>query len=286
MDSSTFRSIEEVPEVEEEPSLSAPWGGPQQHSKKRACRGVRRPTARWNDEGDADGGLLVEPEDEPGSGAGSGDGGVASGSFIEQAFPVRRPWAEAEAAQGQQEWDSVRPAVQRSYVGHLPRVVALREERLAMLKALLEERLAAVPACCPTCHGENLQQLEPVLVLYVSTECCFKLAVPRHACLTVGCGGVFAPSPFAAGCFPATPKVSWDVAQASAAQPARWFDLSMLHLLDGLIFQPSRSTAVYGLASVIHRQHVLNGCGNLLGWEHFKRQLGDVLMVGCPPTCI
>ena len=51
----------------------------------------------------------------------------------------------------------------------------------------------------------------------------------------------------------------------------------MLQLLDGLIFRANRSIAVYGLAAVIHHQHKLNGCSDLLGWEHFKRQLGDVL---------
>ena len=90
---------------------------------------------------------------------------------------------------------------------------------------------------------------------------------------------MYAPSPFAANCFPATPKVSWGVTQSRPGQQARWFDLRMLQLLDSLVCRPSSPVAVHSLAAVIHRQHVLKRCGSILGWEHFKRQLSDVLMV-------
>ena len=106
----------------------------------------------------------------------------------------------------------------------------------------------------------------------------FVLPVPRYRCSKPGCEGSFAPCPFAAGCFPATPKVSWDVTLFSERHPARWFDLRLLQLADALIFN-GRSQAVYGFASVVHRQHAANDCSASLGWEHFKRQLGEAIMV-------
>jgi hypothetical protein len=124
-----------------------------------------------------------------------------------------------------------------------------------------------------------MEQLEPACVLYVGIDCCFQLPVPRWACRDAGCGGSFAPSPFLVGCFPATPKASWDVMQSSPSHPARWIELQLLSLADSLIYQGGRPAAVYSLAAAIHNQHERNGCANLLGWEHFKRQLGEVLMV-------
>ena len=106
----------------------------------------------------------------------------------------------------------------------------------------------------------------------------FVLPVPRYRCSKPGCEGSFAPCPFAAGCFPATPKVSWDLTLFSERHPARWFDLRLLQLADALIFN-GRSQAVYGFASVVHRQHAANDCSASLGWEHFKRQLGEAIMV-------
>ena len=69
-----------------------------------------------------------------------------------------------------------------------------------------------------------------------------------------------------------------DVTQSSASHPARWIDLRLLQLADTLIFSGS-SVAVYGFAAAVHRQHIANGCGALLRWEHFKRQLGEAIMV-------
>lgn len=116
-------------------------------------------------------------------------------------------------------------------------------------------------------------------VLYISIEARFNVTVPRYTCIQLGCGGSFAPSPFAAGCFPATPKAGWDVAQSSPGQPARWIDLRLLQLADSLIFQGGRSMAVYSFSAAIHQQHELNGCDDPLGWDHFKRQLGEAIMV-------
>lgn len=185
---------------------------------------------------------------------------------------------QTSAAERQLRWDPVRKEMQRSYVQHLSEITALRQEQQQLLKAALERRLAAQPASCRQCGGSDMQALEPVEVLYISVDHCILVAVPRYSCQQPDCGGGFAPSPFAAGCFPATPKVSWDVAQSNAGQPARWFDLRLLQLADGLRFQ-TRRTAVHSFAAVVHQQHVQNGCGHLVGWEHFKRQLSDALMV-------
>ncbi|PSC68954.1 hypothetical protein C2E20_7492 [Micractinium conductrix] len=57
----------------------------------------------------------------------------------------------------------------------------------------------------------------------------------------------------------------------------RWFDLQLLQLCDSLTFA-GRAAAVYSLATVVHKQHELNGCSAPLGWEHMKRQLGEALM--------
>eukprot|EP00887_Chlorella_sp_A99_P005668 scaffold1.g5668.t1 len=278
MASIRFRRIDEVPEIEEEGSVRVPWEQQQPHAPSRAARGVRR---RRDDAGDTswpaeqdEGGW--EPADGAAPTTTAADGAAAS--FLERGAAIRDPFAEPAAAQRQQQWDSTRLDQQRAYVEELENFHALRAERASELKSLLERCLADVQPSCPTCSDSDMQQQQPVSVLYVGTEFCFPLAVPRYACRVEGCNGAFAPSAFVAGCFPANPKSSWDVLQASAAQPARWFDLCMLQLLDGLVFQPGRSAAVYGLAAVIHRQHTLNGCGGLLGWEHFKRQLGDVLM--------
>ncbi|PSC76086.1 serine threonine [Micractinium conductrix] len=50
----------------------------------------------------------------------------------------------------------------------------------------------------------------------------------------------------------------------------------LLQLCDSLIFA-GRAAAVYSLATVVHKQHELNGCSAPLGWEHMKRQLGEAL---------
>ena len=102
---------------------------------------------------------------------------------------------------------------------------------------------------------------------------------PVYGCRAAGCGGSFAPSPFSAGCFPLTPKVSWDITQVSPAHPARWVDLRLLRLCDGIIFGGGRSASVYSLVAAIHRCLKLNGCGVELSFEHLKRQLGEAIMV-------
>ena len=128
-----------------------------------------------------------------------------------------------------------------------------------------------------------MEPADPVSVLIIGTEVRFLLVVALWRCRC--CGSVFAPSPFSVGCFPATPKVSWDVAQASIAHPACWLDLWLLQLCDSIIHGGGRSAAVYSLATAIHQQHTLNGRADPpLSWGHFKRLLGDVLAVR--PRCL
>ena len=145
----------------------------------------------------------------------------------------------------------------------------------------MEDCLAAVPAWCSMCGSATMELQEPAQVLYIGTEVRFELSVPVYRCKVDGCSGTFAPQPFAVHCFPANPNSSWDVTQASAAHPARWFCMRLLQLADAFTFSGAH-TAVYSLATIVHRQHTLNGCTAPLGWEHFKRQLSEALMVsGC-----
>ena len=227
---------------------------------------------------DAGGGLESAAE-EGGSAPACAEAAAGGGNYSESAANVHVPWAAAASAVNQQKWNIIRLPLQRSYVQHVPSMHALREKERAAACAAMERSLAEVPPHCFRCSGVDMQQEEPVRVLYIATDARFQLAVPRYSCRSMGCDGMFAPSPFAAGCFPATPKVSWDVAQASPAQPARWIDLRLLQLADGLLFQAGRGVAVHSFAAVVHHQHELNGCADPLGWEHFKRQLGEALMV-------
>lgn len=215
--------------------------------------------------------------------AAAGAAAAAPFRFSQRGAAISNPLAASQASERQLRWDPVRKEMQRSYVQHLPEIIAVRKEQQQLLKAALERRLDAQHASCRQCSGIDMQKVEPVEVLYISVDHCLLMAVPRYRCQRPDCGGGFAPSPFAAGCFPATPKVSWDVAQSNAGQPARWFDLRLLQLADGLRFQ-TRRTAVHSFAAVVHQQHVQNGCGHLLGWEHFKRQLSDALAVRCAAT--
>lgn len=170
--------------------------------------------------------------------------------------------------------------MQRAYIEQLATVYRLRDQQRAQLKEGLEASLACQVPFCGCCGGTNLQQSpQPVMVLYISMDYCFHLAVPLWSCLEPGCGGSFVPTAFAIGCFPATPITGWDIRKARPGQPARWLDQRLLQLADSLRYQ-ARGTAVHTLAQVLHRQHVLNGCEALVGWEHFKRQLQEALMVG------
>ena len=126
----------------------------------------------------------------------------------------------------------MRSAVQRSYIVHLADMDSLRAGLRTWLKVAMEEALATAQPCCPLCQAEDMEQIEPADVLYVVTEYCFQLAAPRWRCFLVGCDGIFTRSPSTANCFPATPKVSWDVTQSHRGQRARWFDLRMLQILD------------------------------------------------------
>ena len=178
----------------------------------------------------------------------------------------------------QQKWDGVRSSLHRGYVEQQPAIDALRREAIAAHRQSLQECLAAVQPCCSCCGGTDMQLAGPMEVLYIGIERRFLLSVPVSSCRVEGCGGRFAPSSFSVGCFPATPNASWDVAQTSGMYERRWFDLQLLQLCDSLTFA-GRAAAVYSLATVVHKQHELNGCSAPLGWEHMKRQLGEALMV-------
>ncbi|PSC74817.1 Galactose mutarotase [Micractinium conductrix] len=106
----------------------------------------------------------------------------------------------------------------------------------------------------------------------------YHLDVPRASCRVPGCGGTWAPSPCAAGCFPATPRVCLDVSLCGPGLPARWFDWQLLHMSDGLVFEGRRPAAVNSIAAVVHRLHEANGCSEPMGCEHFKRQLHEAVM--------
>ena len=169
--------------------------------------------------------------------------------------------------------------MQRSYVQHLAGSCALNGRLLDAQRTLLEEALAAQQPACSSCGGLEMEAAEPATVLYLGTQRCFKLSVPMFGCLSPACSGRFAPSPFAVGCFPATPKASLNVTLAGPQYPARWFDLQLLQLTDSIIFGGGRSPAVYTVAGAIHRQYTLNRCSDVPGWEHFKRQMGEALQV-------
>lgn len=182
-------------------------------------------------------------------------------------------------------WDSARAAMQRRYVEQLPAMHALGEQRIQAERTLLEIKLAAQVPSCPCCGGSEMQPLAPVPVLYVGTELRFHLEAPVHACCAEGCSGRYAPSPFSIGCFPLTPKVSWDITQASPVQPARWVDLRLLRLCDSIIFTGGRSASVHGLVAAVHRCHELNGCTTPLAFDHLKRQIGEAIMVRAGGRC-
>ena len=177
---SDFRWLdnEEAPEESAEGSLRLP-GMP---SQRRAIRGVRRPLVRISKTDDFIG--AVEGVWEPVGSTGDRPpaGGTAdpvNGGFVEQASSVPRPFAEAEATQRQQQWESVRPAVQCSCLEHLADMDSLRAGLRTGLKVAMEEALAAAQPCCPLCQAEDMEQVAPADVLYVGTEYCFELAAPR-----------------------------------------------------------------------------------------------------------
>jgi hypothetical protein len=263
---------------------------------KRATRGVRGPSTRGTEQqqqqqqGEEEASLPQGDVDEwidEGPGAAEGPAAPAAAAGGRAAGNIVNPWAAAQAAQEQQKWDAIRPEIYRSYVEQLPDQVALAAELKLATKVALEQRLAAVQPCCRRCGSlDTMQVQQPACVLYIGTEYRFELQVPRYSCHVVGCDGTFAPSPFAAGCFPATPVASWDVVQSRPGQGARWLDTRLLQLADSLIFTGNRPAAMYSLAAVVHQQHALNGCSDSLGLEHFKRQLGEAVMVGNYCFCL
>jgi hypothetical protein len=281
--------------IDEQPS----WGTTptQPAAQKRATRGVRQPNqpkqqaeASGEDEfgvedwGDDWGAAAVEAQSPAGgpadaAAAGSSSPVAGASTFPERAGGIRNPWAAANNVSNQQKWDEVRPAMHRSYVSNLPGIHALRMELRAAQQAVMQQRLAAVQPCCNHCGSADMREGQPAAVLYVGTEARFVLLVPQYNCRQDGCHGSFSPSPVVVNCWPATAKVSWDVSLSSAAQPARWFDISMLQLADTLIFQGGRSVAVHTLAAGVHQQHKLNGCTDHLGFDHFKRQLAEAICV-------
>lgn len=168
----------------------------------------------------------------------------------------------------------------RSYVQHVAGIRSLNSKLLDAQLSSMEACLAAeLPPQCSLCGGHHMQLSASASVLYVGVEVRFELKVPIYHCSSVACKGAFAPDAFTVGCFPATPKASWDVTQSGPAQPARWFDLRLLQLCDSLIYGGGRSAAVHSLAVAIHRQHALNGSTAPLAWDHFRRQLGEAIMV-------
>lgn len=179
----------------------------------------------------------------------------------------------------QQKGYAVRPQMQRSYVEHLPGARAFGAELQSSLRTLMEARLAAQLSWCSNCSGNNLEAVQPAKVLYIGTDMRLELSMPVYHCRDPGCCGVFAPIPFNVGCFPVTPKVCWDVSQVSLAHPAHWFDLLLLQLCDSVIIGSGKSVAVYSLAAAMHRNHEPNGFIAPLAFEHFKRQLDEVIMV-------
>ena len=259
--------------------------------RRRYTRGVRAaaaasetdvdgPDHAWDAAGDWDGPEAAGSDGHAATAAAAGGGGGTS--FEQRAASTSAPWALADAVQRQQKWDSSRDALHRSYVEHLPRARAMGIELLDAQRKHMEDCLAAVPAWCSMCGSATMELQEPAQVLYIGTEVRFELSVPVYRCKVDGCSGTFAPQPFAVHCFPANPNSSWDVTQASAAHPARWFCMRLLQLADAFTFSGAHTPAVYSLATIVHRQHTLNGCTAPLGWENFKRQLSEALMVsGC-----
>ena len=144
----------------------------------------------------------------------------------------------------------------------------------------MEAGLGAEPCCCRTCGSLEMSAAEPAVVLVITVDYRFTISVPRFTCAEEGCPGTFAPSPFAAGCFPATPCVSWDVSQATQQHPARWFDMRLMQLGDALMYGVRRAVAAHSLANVVLTQHELNGCGGeRINLDHLKRQLSDTIVV-------
>ena len=257
--------------------------------RKRVTRGLRLASLRAAQPAEADSsamdggwedwGAAVADGDASDGGAAATAGGANGSSYGFERLPgAQAPWQRAEATMRQQKWDGVRSSLHRGYVEQQPAIDALRREAIAAHRQSLQECLAAVQPCCSCCGGTDMQLAGPMEVLYIGIERRFLLSVPVSSCRVEGCGGRFAPSSFSVGCFPATPNASWDVAQTSGMYERRWFDLQLLQLCDSLTFA-GRAAAVYSLATVVHKQHELNGCSAPLGWEHMKRQLGEALMV-------
>ncbi len=270
-----------------EPLKSKPvFSGPAAAKRSRANTGTRRPTTRPQQPADIGFGeeeAFFDDEDEIWeAGAEAAVAAAAAGgsrTLSERAGNIRNPAAGAQAVQDQLKWDGIRPGMHRSYVEHLEGQRQLNAVRLEAERAAILGVLAALPQSCSRCGGCDMAPCRPTAVLVVSVDHRFMVEVPMASCRDATCGGSWAPSPFAVGCFPATPKASWDVSLSGPGQPARWFDIRLLQLADGLIFEGRRPAAVHSIAAVVHRQHEANGCTEPLGFEHFKRQLFETVMV-------
>jgi hypothetical protein len=268
-----------------EPSFS----GPPLPKKQRATTGVRQRSAapvqpeagsfEADDASEHGWGAVDDAWGAAEAAAAAPPAAAASGSLHERVGSIRVPAAAAEAVRRQVQFDSVRGEVQRSYIEHLPGQRQLDAARLEAEKAARLAALAALPQRCRKCGSTDLQQGQPAAVLIVSVLYRYSLDVPRASCRGPGCGGTWAPSPCAAGCFPATPRVCLDVSLCGPGLPARWFDWQLLHMSDGLVFEGRRPAAVNSIAAVVHRLHEANGCSEPMGCEHFKRQLHEAVMV-------
>ena len=275
---------------------SIPWEptlGVHRQPRQRNCSGApRRTVARTaagspSSEDGLDWGGFDALEGEPaaqgdgsGTAAAAAAGSAAGGAPPAWHHPGARPSQHAAALERQARWDQNRKDVARSRVQHEPSLRELHATRRAAERELMEAGLGAEPCCCRTCGSLEMSAAEPAVVLVITVDYRFTISVPRFTCAEEGCPGTFAPSPFAAGCFPATPCVSWDVSQATQQHPARWFDMRLMQLGDALMYGVRRAVAAHSLANVVLTQHELNGCGGeRINLDHLKRQLSDTIVV-------
>lgn len=136
--------------------------------------------------------------------AGGGGDNVASSTLPGRAANIPNTWADVEAHQAQQKWESIRPSMQESYVQSVPARTRLNQQRLTSFVELLafEVQRRVQHPCCSQCGRHDMQLDSPVDVLFICTDVRFKMSIPRFKCAGPCCSGGFTLCPFSLGFFP------------------------------------------------------------------------------------
>ena len=206
---------------------------------------------------------------------------VDAGDYLQEPFipinhsqqPLQRTH---EALSREQKWDADMDEIVDDFIAGQVTLGEIADEAVIKRHASIADTLSRYGSSLQCCDSPMVQE-RSVPVLFIDEQFCLRINVPVHRCNS--CDNRVAPAPRHLGCLPAHPTARNVINAGNLPHPPRWISVPLLRLCDTLCITSRGRLSSHAFVKTILHCHEENKCTEKLGFDHFRKQMDDVMQV-------